>query len=49
MSASPDGIIPRTPPSPDHVDYSGEGLSEGEVPGAPFALVTSWVEQARAR
>ena len=49
MSASPDGIIPRTPPRPDHVDYSGEGLTEGEVPAAPFALVTSWVDAARAR
>ena len=49
MSASPDGIIPRTPPRPDHVDYSGEGLTEGEVPAAPFALVTSWVGAARAR
>lgn len=49
MSASPDGIIPRTPPRPDHVDYAGEGLVEGEVPGAPFALVTSWVDSARAR
>ena len=49
MSASPDGMTPRTPPAADHVDYSGEGLSEGEVPGAPFALVTSWIDAARAR
>lgn len=49
MSASPDGIIPRTPPRPDHVDYAGEGLDEGEVPGAPFGLISSWVDTARAR
>ncbi|HIZ99893.1 MAG TPA: pyridoxal 5'-phosphate synthase, partial [Candidatus Janibacter merdipullorum] len=49
MSASPDGIIPRTPPQADHVDYSGEGLGEGEVPGAPFGLVSSWIDTARAR
>ena len=49
MSASPDGIIPRTPPSADHVDYSGEGLVEGEVPAAPFALVASWIDAARGR
>ncbi|NYF97831.1 pyridoxamine 5'-phosphate oxidase [Janibacter cremeus] len=49
MSASPDGIIPRTPPSPDHVDYPGEGLAEEEVPAAPFALVTTWIDAARAR
>ncbi|WP_068265807.1 pyridoxamine 5'-phosphate oxidase [Janibacter limosus] len=49
MSASPDGIIPRTPPRPDHVDYAGEGLDEGEVPGVPFALISSWVDTARAR
>lgn len=49
MSASPDGIIPRTPPSPDHVDYSGEGLTEAEVPETPFALVTTWIDAARAR
>ncbi|WKV16239.1 pyridoxal 5'-phosphate synthase [Janibacter limosus] len=49
MSASPDGIIPRTPPRPDHVDYAGEGLEEGEVPGAPFGLISSWVDTARAR
>ncbi len=49
MSASPDGIIPRTPPNPDHVDYSGEGLTEDEVPAAPFALVTTWIDAARAR
>ena len=49
MSASPDGMIPRTPPAADHVDYSGEGLAETEVPGAPFALVTSWIDAARAR
>ncbi len=49
MSASPDGMIPRTPPRLDHVDYSGEGLDEGEVPDAPFGLVTSWVDMARAR
>ena len=49
MSASPDGMIPRTPPTVDHVDYSGEGLADGEVPGAPFALVTSWIDTARAR
>ena len=49
MSASPDGIIPRTPPTVDHVDYSGEGLAEGEVPGAPFGLISSWVDAARSR
>ena len=49
MSVSPDGIIPRTPPRPDHVDYAGEGLDEGEVPGAPFGLISSWVDTARAR
>lgn len=49
MSATPDGIIPRTPPTVDHVDYVGEGLDDGEVPTAPFALVSSWVEVARAR
>ena len=49
MSASPDGIIPRTPPRLDHVDYSGEGLTEGEVPAAPFELVSSWIDVARAR
>lgn len=49
MSASADGIIPRTPPRPDHVDYRGEGLAGGEVPGAPFALVTTWIDAARAR
>lgn len=49
MSATPEGIIPRTPPHLDHVDYSGEGLTEGEVPAAPFALISSWVDVARAR
>ena len=49
MSASPDGIIPRTPPTPDHVEYAGEGLTEGGVPGAPFDLITSWIDTARAR
>lgn len=48
MSASPDGIIPRTPPR-DHVEYSGEGLGEGEVPAAPFGLISSWIDTARAR
>ena len=49
MSASPDGIIPRMPPEADHVDYSGEGLTEWEVPAAPFALLTSWIDAARTR
>lgn len=31
------------------MDYSGEGLGEGEVPGAPFGLVSSWIDTARAR
>ncbi|WP_245634564.1 pyridoxamine 5'-phosphate oxidase family protein [Janibacter limosus] len=31
------------------MDYGGEGLDEGEVPGAPFALISSWVDTARAR
>lgn len=49
MSASPDGMIPRTPPRLDHVDYSGEGLAEGEVPAAPLDLISSWIDVARAR
>lgn len=31
------------------MDYDGEGLSEHDVPAAPFELITSWVTQARAR
>lgn len=49
MSASPDGIIPRRPPQMDHVDYSGDGLAEEHVPAAPFGLITTWIDVARAR
>lgn len=49
MTTSPDGIIPRTPPTVDHLDYAGEGLDEGEVPGAPFDLISAWIDTARAR
>lgn len=31
------------------MDYAGQGLVEGAVPGAPFALITAWIDTARAR
>lgn len=49
MSASSDDTVHRTPPLAEHVDYSGEGLAEGEVPDAPFGLVSAWISAAKAR
>jgi len=49
MSEPSDGMIPRTPIRVEHLDYTGGGLAEAEVPAAPFALVTEWVAAARTR
>ncbi len=49
MVGSSDGMIPRVPSRVDHLDYTGEGLTGSEVPAAPLALVTEWVDAARTR
>ena len=34
---------------PERVDYSGDGLTEAEVPEAPYDLIVAWIEAAAGR